>query len=228
MGAIKYSPAAPIIVRVNHGERSSGHAPSLPGPHKLQRSHGPAVLAVLLGPDGQPGPRVCTWGHGKDPHFHLRDPPPGLMGEGRMGSSTPRAEGDGIGEMGNARAAPAQGSCVHGGDKAAIRVVGSAGSWQCVGASCPLLLSIPRRQPHPTPMSPLHAYSEPHPLGRGLTKRSQHSPMGQPLSAPCHTHCAISMGLKPLFPSHPTVRLPRYQLLCCPVPIFPFTTDLMS
>lgn len=171
---------------------------------------------------------MCTWGHGKDPHFHLRDPPPGLMGEGRMGSSTPRAEGDGIGEMGNARAAPAQGSCVHGGDKAAIRVVGSAGSWRCVGASCPLLLSIPRRQPHPTPMSPLHAYSEPHPLGRGLTKRSQHSPMGQPLSAPCHTHCAISMGLKPLFPSHPTVRLPRYQLLCCPVPIFPFTTDLMS
>lgn len=45
------------------------------------------------------------------------------------------------------------------GDKAAVGVVGSAGSWQRGGASCPLLLSIPRWQPHPTPMFPFNAYS---------------------------------------------------------------------
>lgn len=94
---------------------------------------------------------------------------------------------------------------------------------------------VPSAALHPTLAAPSHPNVPIQCLfiitspGSGSYKEVTAEPHG---TAPCcplsHTVCAESVGLTPLFSSHPTVCLLCYQLLHCLVSISPFMTDLMS
>ena len=78
MGAIKYSPAAPIIVRVNHGERSNLRSLTCPLLMQPRRSRGAPAVPVP-GPDKQPAPAWILQQGPMFPPLALGDSP-GLSG----------------------------------------------------------------------------------------------------------------------------------------------------
>lgn len=204
MGAIKYSPAAPIIVRVNHGERSSPCSPTCPLPTQPRHGHGAPAVPVP-GPDERPAP---AWIPQPGPTF----PPLALGVTHRLGGSRGGEHADGTA---NAFACPSILTAAQGRAASTLRVegtraTGSRSGRQRGGLTCPPQLAPPSVTWRPRGDLCHHLAFRSHSPLIGVLRPCQ-GLAGQPLPAcclRCHTRAPASLLFVQVGTTALSLRLP--------------------